>query len=255
MDAETTKEDSKKYSTHDIIVCLKDVSVVYGNFAALYDINLDIHSGDFIGICGPNGSGKTTLMKTMIGTIKPYTGQIALFGEEIKDHIPLEIRHKLAYVPQISEFDRNFPALVKDVARMGRYAKAGVVKSLTKMDKQIAMDALRIVDMDYAAERPFGHLSGGQQQRVLIAQALATEAEVILLDEFTSALDFRMTEDIMELLDFLSYTQNITVVTVGHNLELLRAYCNRIVCINKIIAFDGEPKDPDLDKAINTIFH
>ena len=138
---------------------------------------------------------------------------------------------------------------------MGRYAKAGVVKSLTKIDKQKAMDALRIVDMEYAAERPFGHLSGGQQQRVLIAQALATEAEVILLDEFTSALDFRMTEDIMELLDFLSYTQNITVVTVGHNLELLRAYCNRIVCINKIIAFDGEPKDPDLDKAINAIFH
>ena len=255
MDAKTTKKDSKKYSTHDIVVCLKHVSVVYGNFAALYDINLDIHAGDFIGICGPNGSGKTTLMKTMIGTIKPYTGQIALFGEEIKDHIPLETRHKLAYVPQVSEFDRNFPALVKDVARMGRYAKAGVVKPLTKIDKQIAIDALRIVDMDYAAERPFGHLSGGQQQRVLIAQALATEAEVILLDEFTSALDFRMTEDIMELLDFLSYTQNITVVTVGHNLELLRAYCNRIVCINKIIAFDGEPKDPDLDKAINTIFH
>ena len=65
----------------------------------------------------------------------------------------------------------------------------------------------------------------------------------------------RMTEDIMELLDFLSYTKNITVIIVGHNLELLRAYCNRIVCINKVIAFDGEPKDPDLDKAINTIFH
>ena len=127
MDTKTKDKESRKISTKDIIVCLKDVSVVYGNFAALYDINIDIHSGDFIGICGPNGSGKTTLMKTMIGTIKPYTGKIALFGEEIKDNIPLEIRHKLAYVPQISEFDRNFPALVKDVARMGRYAKAGLV--------------------------------------------------------------------------------------------------------------------------------
>ena len=255
MESKTKEKESKKYSTQDIIICLKDVSVVFGNFAALYDINLDIHSGDFIGICGPNGSGKTTLLKTMIGSLKPYTGQIALFGEQIKDNIPLDIKHKFAYVPQISEFDRNFPALVKDVAYMGRFAKVGVVKPLTKIDKQKAMDALRIVDMDYAAERPFGHLSGGQQQRVLIAQALATEAEVILLDEFTSALDFRMTEEIMELLDFLSYTQNITVVTVGHNLDLLRAYCNRIVCINKIIAFDGEPKDPDLDKAINAIFH
>ena len=101
------------------------------------------------------------------------------------------------------------------------------------------MDALRLVDMEHAAERPIGHLSGGQQQRVLIAQALAAEAEVLLLDEFTSALDFKMTEEIMELLDYLNYKHKITIVTVGHNLEILRAYCNRIVCINKMIAFDG----------------
>ncbi|MCG3216474.1 MAG: ABC transporter ATP-binding protein [Candidatus Heimdallarchaeota archaeon] len=252
---ESSKEESKKYSTKDIIVCLKDISVVYGNMAALYDINLDVHTGDFIGICGPNGSGKTTLMKTIIGTLKPYTGQIALFGEDIKDNISKDIRHKFGYVPQTTEFDRNFPALVRDVAEMGRYAKVGVVKQLTKEDKQKAMEALRLVDMEYAAERPFGHLSGGQQQRVLIAQALAAEAEVLLLDEFTSALDFRMSEEVMELLDYLSYSHKITVVTVGHNLELLRAYCNRIICINKIIAFDGEPNDPDLDEAINKIFH
>ncbi len=239
----------------EIIACLKDVNVVYGNLAALYDINIDILKGDFVGICGPNGSGKTTLLKTIIGLIEPLTGQVALFGQEIRDKIPKEIRFKIGYVPQITEIDRNFPALVRDVVEMGRYAKAGLVKSLTAEDKQKAMDALKLVDMDYMAERPIGHLSGGQQQRVLIAQALAAEAEVLLLDEFTSALDFRMTEEIMELLDFLNHTHGITIVNVGHNLELLRAYCSRMICINKVIAFDGSTKDPELDSAIDRVFH
>ncbi|GAH32572.1 unnamed protein product, partial [marine sediment metagenome] len=140
-------------STKDIIICLKDVNVVYGDLAALYDINLDVHKGDFIGICGPNGSGKTTLLKTMIGLIEPITGYVSLFGKDVKDNIPKETRFRFGYVPQITDIDRNFPALVKDVVEMGRYAKAGLVKSLTKEDKEKAMNALEIVEMDYAADR------------------------------------------------------------------------------------------------------
>ena len=242
-------------TSSDLITCMKDIGIAYGNFAALYDINLDIHKGDFVGICGPNGSGKTTLLKAIIGLMKPITGSLALFGQKIEDNIPKELRFKIAYVPQISEIDRNFPARVIDVVEMGRYAKAGLAKPLTKEDKQKAMDALRLVEMDYMAERPIGHLSGGQQQRVLIAQALATEAEVLLLDEFTSALDIHMTEEVMELLDYLNHTHGITIVTVGHNLEILKAYCNRIICLNKFIAFDGSPKDPKLEEIIIQLFH
>ena len=242
-------------ASQDVVICLKDVNVVYGNLAALYEVNVDIYKGDFLGICGPNGSGKTTLLKTIMGLLKPLTGQVALFGNKVEDKIPKETKFKFGYVPQISNIDRNFPALVKDVVEMGRYAKAGIGKSLTKEDKQKALDALKLVEMDHMLERPIGHLSGGQQQRVLIAQALAAEAEVLLLDEFTSALDFKMTEEVMELLDYLNHTHGITVVTVGHNLGLLRAYCSRIICIDKIIAYDGIPKDPELDVVINQIFH
>ncbi|MCG3254671.1 MAG: ABC transporter ATP-binding protein [Candidatus Heimdallarchaeota archaeon] len=242
-------------ASKDVVICLKDVNVVYGNLVALYEVNVDIYKGDFLGICGPNGSGKTTLLKTIMGLLEPLTGQVALFGNEVEDKIPKETKFKFGYVPQISDIDRNFPALVKDVVEMGRYAKAGIGKPLTKEDKQKALDALKLVEMDHMLERPIGHLSGGQQQRVLIAQALAAEAEVLLLDEFTSALDFKMTEEVMELLDYLNHTHGITVVTVGHNLELLRAYCGRIICIDKIIAYDGTPKDPELDVVINQIFH
>ncbi|MCE7737904.1 MAG: ABC transporter ATP-binding protein [Candidatus Heimdallarchaeota archaeon] len=242
-------------ASKDVVICLKDVNVVYGNLVALYEVNVDIYKGDFLGICGPNGSGKTTLLKTIMGLLEPLTGQVALFGNEVEDKIPKETKFKFGYVPQISDIDRNFPALVKDVVEMGRYAKAGIGKPLTKEDKQKALDALKLVEMDHMLERPIGHLSGGQQQRVLIAQALAAEAEVLLLDEFTSALDFKMTEEVMELLDYLNHTHGITVVNVGHNLELLRAYCSRIICMDKIIAYDGTPKNPELDIVINQIFH
>ena len=255
MNSESTQHIPEDSSHKGIVACMKDVSVVFGNLAAIYEINLDIFEGDFIGICGPNGSGKTTLLKSIIGLVKPLTGEIRLFGELVKDHIPSDSRHRIGYVPQITQFDRNFPALVKDVVEMGRYARAGFMKSLKKEDKEKAMDALRLVDMDYTAERPMGHLSGGQQQRILIAQALAAEADVLLLDEFTSALDFKMTEDIMELLDYLNHTHKITIITIGHNLELLKAYCKRVICLNKVIAFDGDPKDPELDMAINKLFH
>ncbi|MBY9000530.1 MAG: ABC transporter ATP-binding protein [Candidatus Heimdallarchaeota archaeon] len=247
------KEEVSSHS--DLVACMKDISVVYGDFAALYEVNLDVNKGDFIGICGPNGSGKTTLLKTMVRLVQPIAGRMMLYDQEITDTIPAYIRFRIGYVPQITNIDRNFPALVKDVVEMGRYAKAGLARRITRVDKQKAMEALQLVDMEQSADRPIGHLSGGQQQRVLIAQALAAEAEVLLLDEFTSALDFRMTEDIMELLFHLNHTHKITIITVGHNIEILRAYCNRIVCINKVIAFDGSPKDQKLDEAINKIFN
>lgn len=255
MKTKTNAKTETTFCPDDIVVCMKDVSVVFGNIAALFEINLDIERGEFIGICGPNGSGKTTLLKTIMGVQETLVGEIRLFGEKVDNHLSKETRFKIGYVPQRVEFDRNFPALVKNVVEMGRYAKAGLIKPLTKEDKTKAFDALRLVEMDFAANRPIGHLSGGQQQRVLIAQALASEAEVLLLDEFTSALDFKMTEEVMELLDYLNKSHKITIVTIGHNLDLLKAYCTRIICLNRVIAFDGEPDDPDLDIAVSKIFH
>lgn len=237
------------------IACLKDVSVVYGRFVALYNINLDIYRGDFIGVCGPNGSGKTTLFKTIMGLKRPLTGIVKLFGYEINNGIPKDIKYKIGYVPQFQPFDRNFPALVKDVVEMGRYGKIGLMKGLTKRDREIVDKAIKMVGIEDLVERPIGHLSGGQQQKVMIAQALTTEAELLLLDEPTSALDFKMTEELMELLDYLNHTHKITLVTINHNITLLQDFAKRIVCLNKIIAYDGPPKTKRLQTIINKIFY
>jgi len=249
-----TIEKTSLTEEREPVIGLRNVTVVYGRYVALYDITLDVYEGEIIGICGPNGSGKTTLFKTIVGLLKPITGDLHLFGEKIVNNIPKEIKYKIGYVPQFQPFDRNFPALVKDVVEMGRYGKAGIGKALTKKDKEIVNKALKMVGIEKLSERPIGHLSGGQQQKVLIAQALATEAEILLLDEPTSALDFKMTEELMELLDYLNRRYNLTILTINHNMELLQKFSHRIICLNKAIAYDGPPKTKELDEAIRKIF-
>ena len=187
--------------------------------------------------------------------MKPLTGDIKLYGNNISEKIPKEVRFKFGYVPQFAPYDKNFPATVKDVVEMGTYAKAGLFKRITNRDRNKALEILKLVDMEHFVERPIGHLSGGQHQKIMIAQALAAEAEILLLDEPTSALDFRMTEDVMELLDFLNHTHKITIVTINHNIKLLRAFTKRIICLNKMISYDGPTSDPNLDDVINKIFY
>ncbi|MHA1116169.1 MAG: metal ABC transporter ATP-binding protein [Candidatus Heimdallarchaeaceae archaeon] len=238
----------------DVIVCLKDVSVAYGKNIALYKINLDIEKGEFIGIVGPNGSGKTTLLKTVLGLIKPIQGNIRLFNQNIDGKIPREIKNKISYIPQFTPFDKNFPALVEDVVMMGRYNKIGMFRVPSKEDRERVKHALKLVKMDNMAHRPIGHLSGGQQQKVMIAQALATSPSILLLDEPTSALDFKMTKNVMDILTQLNKTYGITIVTIHHNLRIIKEYTKRVIAINKTLVYDGSPNDSQFDEIIDEMY-
>ena len=249
---ETNKVLSKDHS--EVIVCLKDVSVAYGKNIALYKINLDIEKGDFIGIVGPNGSGKTTLLKTVLGLIKPIQGNINLFNQQISGKIPREIKNKISYIPQFTPFDKNFPALVEDVVMMGRYSKIGMFRMPNKEDKEKVKQSLKLVKMDNMAHRPIGHLSGGQQQKVMIAQALATSPSILLLDEPTSALDFKMTKNVMDILKQLNERYGITIVTIHHNLRIIKSYTKRVIAINKTLVYDGSPNDALFDEIIEEMY-
>ncbi|MFX0206877.1 MAG: metal ABC transporter ATP-binding protein [Candidatus Hodarchaeota archaeon] len=236
------------------LICIRQVTVAYPSVIALYNINLDIYSGELIGLLGPNGSGKTTLLKTILGTIRPINGKIHLYGEKSAHNgIPRHLLHKIGYVPQQHTIDRNFPALVKDVVMMGRYGRIGFLYSPTTKDHQAVKEALELVGMDEFAHRPIGHLSGGQQQKVLIARALAQKPEIMLLDEPTAALDYRMKKSIIELLKGLN-EQGLTILTIHHDIDLLRKYCSRIALLNRQIIWTGAPTSPDLDSIMERVF-
>ncbi|MHA1651356.1 MAG: metal ABC transporter ATP-binding protein, partial [Candidatus Helarchaeota archaeon] len=230
------------------IISLQNITFSYFDTLALYNVNLDIWKGEYIGICGPNGSGKTTLLKIILGEIHSEVGKITIFGETIHEgKISPKIRQKIAYVPQVVNIDRNFPALVEDVVMMGRYSQIGIFRPITKRDRAIIQKAISLMQLNGFEKRPIGHLSGGQQQKVLIAKALAQEPEILLLDEPTSALDFKIARELGQLIKNLHEQSGLTILEVNHNLKLLQEHADRIVIIDRAIAWIGSSNAPEFN--------
>ena len=239
----------------ELAICFENVRIAYGSLVALADINLDINTGEIVGICGPNGSGKTTLLKAILGQVKPYQGSIKIFGTDITHkNISKNIKMHIGYVPQVQKIDHHFPALVEDVVMMGMYSKIGAVRGPTNKDKNIVKKALHDVHMENFSKRPIGHLSGGQQQKVMIARALAQEPQILLLDEPTSALDFKMADDLMHVIKELHDNQGLTIINDQHNIKILQDYAERLICLNVKIAYDGVPHDPKVSEIIERVF-
>ena len=229
------------------LVEVKNISFSYGEDEVLKDINFNIHRGDYLGIVGSNGSGKTTLLKIILGLLKPSSGSIKLFGLDSKD---FKSRSKIGYVPQkATNFDANFPATVMEVVLMGRYAKRGLFKKLTSGDREAAHYALRQVEMEKYEDKLIGELSGGQQQRVFIARALATEPEIIFLDEPTTGVDQAAREDFYTLLKKLNEYLNLTVVLITHDIVGITNEAMHVACLDKTLFFYGTLEDFLKEKA------
>ncbi|MFX0095666.1 MAG: metal ABC transporter ATP-binding protein [Candidatus Hodarchaeota archaeon] len=237
------------------IICVQDLAVTFQSNVAIFDVNLDIYPGDYVGILGPNGSGKTTLLKAVLGIFKPIRGTISVFNQKISQGNRNQTLSKIGYVPQVHNIDKNFPALVKDVVMMGRYSQTGLFRRVSSKDEEIVQQCLKTVEMEEFAQRPIGHLSGGQQQKVLIARSLAQNPEILLLDEPTSALDFKIARSIMGLISRLHREKNLTVVLVSHDIKALRESVSRVICIDKTIVWAGDPENPKLDNVISRIFY
>src|SRR5258706_9144662 len=168
------------------IVQIQEVSFRYNHDVVLEDITLDIHKGEYLGIIGPNGSGKSTLLKIMLGLLTPTKGDIYLFGKKLKGFDDWE---KVGYVPQkIATRHLHFPVTVSEIVHMGLIGR--IHSSHTAIEH-----ALRSVDMYAYRDRLIDELSGGQQQRVFIARALASNPELLVLDEPTAGVDVEAQAD------------------------------------------------------------
>jgi manganese/zinc/iron transport system ATP- binding protein len=161
-----------------------DLTVAYRDKPVLWDVDLTIPGGVLIGIIGPNGAGKTTLMKAILGLVRPSAGQVLVYGRPYAQQ-----RRLVAYVPQRSSVDWDFPTSVLDVVVMGRYGALGWFRRPGKREREQALEALARVGMQDFASRQIGQLSGGQQQRVFLARALVQDAQVYLMDEPLQGVD------------------------------------------------------------------
>lgn len=223
------------------LVELKNISFSYGKDAVLQKINLNIHRGDYLGIIGPNGGGKTTLVRLILGLIKPDSGTVTLFNEDINR---FRAWPKIGYVPQkATNYDGNFPATVYEVASMGRFGRLGFFRNMRNHDKEAVNRALESVGMSGYRNRIISSLSGGQQQRVFIARALASEPEIIILDEPTVGVDAHTQDSFYKLLKKLNRTLNLTLVLVSHDIEMVARETTEIACVNRTLIYDKDPRD------------
>src|ERR1041385_9150180 len=220
------------HELHKPILDVQHISVRYNGDAALEDINFHLHAGERIAVVGPNGAGKSTLFKVISGVLQPSIGEVNIFGSRPGGH------NCIAYIPQRSQVDWNFPVSVADVVMMGRSAKLGPLAWPHKRDWESVRQALETVELWDLASRQIGELSGGQQQRMFIARALAQEAELMLMDEPLTGLDTPAQEGLLNLLDTLR-EQKVTLMVATHDLDQAARHFDRIMLLNhRLIAFD-----------------
>ena len=183
----------------------------YDGKAVLRDLNFTVEAGDYLCIVGENGSGKTTLMKTLLGLQPPLAGQIRL-GEGLT-------RKDIGYLPQQTEVQRDFPALVREIVRSGFQGRCGLRPFYTRQEKAEADRMLQKVGAAELAGRCYRELSGGQQQRVLLARALCAAGDLLVLDEPVTGLDPAAADDLYRTLRYLNRTEGMAVVMVTHDIR------------------------------------
>jgi zinc transport system ATP-binding protein len=221
------------------IISLKDVCFSYANQPILQDVNLNLYEDDFLGIVGANGGGKSTLLKLILGLLEPDSGTVEVFGRP-----PSQTRTRLGYVPQFATFDSTFPITVRDTVLQGRLGKTRAIIGYNNQDKEIAQQTMRETNILEFAKRPMTALSGGQRQRVLIARALASEPEVLLLDEPTANIDPQHGENIFELLHRLH--ERIAIILISHDTGFVSRSVTRVACLNRtLVCHSTSPVDSE----------
>ena len=219
----------------------------------LSQVNLSIKRDELTCIVGPNGGGKTTLLNLMLGLLTPVSGTITVLGSS-----PLKARAKIGYMPQSFTLDPNFPITALEVVLMGRL-KRRFWGRYSAADRRIAHDALARIELADCADLTFSELSGGQRQRVLIARALATEPELLLLDEPTASVDPRFQDEFYAILSQLS--KNMAIIIVSHDISFVSRHVDSVLCVNRQVhihptaAFDTTPIGDIYNHNVNLIRH
>ncbi len=207
------------------IIELRDVSFSFAEVPVLEDVNITIPEGDLVSVVGPNGGGKTTLLKLILGLFRPVKGKVRVFGEP-----PDRSRRRIGYMPQDARHDPQFPVTVMDVVLMGRVER-GWGGRYSGEDKTAARAALAEVGLLSLAGRLFSALSGGQRQRILMARALATQPDLLILDEPTSNVDAVVEARFYDILRELN--RRMTIIIVSHDLGFVSDIVQDVVCVNR----------------------
>lgn len=239
--------------THHDSLRFSDVTVCYGRHPAVHHVSGELPCGSLGAIVGPNGAGKSTLLKAVLGWMPLTTGSITLGGRPVPESL-----HRIAYLHQQDATSAGFPITVAEVVAMGRYPRVGWWRGFSADDHAAVENALREMNLDELRARPFSQLSGGQRQRTLLARALATGADVFLLDEPLTGLDLPSQHDLLERLAAWAARGRLVAVVL-HDLGLARRWCSHALLLsNHRIACGPVAEtlcDANLEVAFGRVLH
>ncbi|EMA69242.1 metal ABC transporter ATP-binding protein [Halorubrum kocurii] len=234
-----TTATTERQQSGDPLISVDDVTFGYGEVPVLESVSIDIEPGSFLGLVGPNGSGKSTLLDLMLGLRRPDEGTVSLFGEPAHK---FDAGERIGYVAQdATKAARDMPITVREVVEMGRYPRR-LFGRFSAADRQAIEDALEQVGITDLASRRVGRLSGGQRQRVFIARALASEADLLALDEPTVGVDAESREEFYGLIHDLNAT-GLTVILIEHDIGVVTTHATDVACLNRQLFFDGDPEE------------
>jgi manganese/iron transport system ATP-binding protein len=212
---------------------VRGLTVAYRQLRALENVSFDLAWGQLVGVIGPNGAGKSTLLQAMLNLVPHQQQAITLEGKPLSQQ-----RQRIAYVPQRSQIDWQYPTTVWDVVLMGRVRQTGWLRSFTPTSRQVALAALERVGMADYRQRSIGELSGGQQQRVFLARALAQQADLFLLDEPFVGVDQKTQTVLFEIFADLRQAGKLVIV-VNHDLGAAITHFDHLLVLNRELIASG----------------
>lgn len=233
---------------------VEKLSFSYDLKKVLEQVDMNIKKGSFFSVIGPNGSGKSTLLKVISASLKPLKGIVYIEGRDINHMNSRSVAKLLSFVPQNTSLEFDFK--VSDVVLMGRYPYVNKLRGETKADLDIAEKAMQYTNTTFLKNRSFMELSGGERQRVILAQALAQEPDILILDEPVSHLDLQHQVEILNLLKKMCVDKKLTAITVLHDLNMASAYSDYIVMMREgRIKYRGTPFETLTASNIKEIFN
>ncbi|MER2108042.1 MAG: adenosylcobinamide amidohydrolase [Solibacillus sp.] len=233
---------------------VENIAGGYGQTPVVQDISFEVAPGKILGILGPNGSGKSTLLKLISGTMKPLSGAVYIEGQALHTYKTKQLAQKMAVLPQLHA--NAFSNTVYDAVALGRYPhQSSFFASWSEEDELAVVRAMRDTGVLKYRDTQMEFLSGGEQQRVFIAQALAQQSQILLLDEPTNHLDIAHQKQILDMIRRSAAEQNMTVVSVFHDINLASLYCDELLLMeNGEIRAYGEPHEVVQEARITKVY-
>ena len=236
LNIEYNFENDYHFLASFFMIEVQNLSVNYREVLALSDISFSLNSGSLVGLIGPNGAGKSTLLKAMLELIPTQTGQVFYQQKPLKQQ-----RSRVAYLPQRSQIDWDYPVTVWNVVMMSRTLQTGWFGKMSRQSKEIVRQVLERVELYELRDRPIKNLSGGQQQRVFLARALAQQADILLLDEPMTAVD-KKTEALMwQIYNELKQEGKTLLISCHEWGNMLDRY-DQLLLLNRHLVASGTPR-------------